>query len=91
MADQEAAPAGEQVGKVIHYFDKAMVAVIRLSGGLKSGETVKIARKEGDFEMKVESMQVDHQPIAEGKSGDEVAIKVTSPTKEGAVVYKVAE
>ena len=82
MADQE-------IGKVIHYFDKAMVAVIRLSGELKQGEVIKVSRGESDFEMKVESMQVDHQPITEGKTGDEVAIKVASPTKEGAVVSKI--
>lgn len=81
----------QEIGKVIHYFDKAMVAVIRLSGDLKLGEVIKIAKSDSDFEMKVESMQVEHQPITEAKAGDEVAIKVTSPTKEGAVVYKVAE
>ena len=39
--------------------------------------------------MEVGSMQVNHEAISEGKSGEEVAIKVTSPTKEGALVYKV--
>lgn len=84
MADQE-------VGKVIHYYDKAMVAVTRLSGGLKLGEVVKIAKGEDGFEMKVDSMQINHEPITEGKAGDEVAIKVTGPTKEGAIVYKVTD
>lgn len=84
MADQE-------IGKVIHYFDKAMVAVIRLSGELKLGEVIKISRGDNNFEMKVESMQIEHQPITEGKASDEVAIKVPSATKEGAVVSKVTE
>lgn len=81
----------QEIGKIIHYFDKAMVAVIRLSGGLKLGEVIKIAKSDSDFEMKVESMQVEHQQVIEGKAGDEVAIKVTNPAKEGAVVYKMAE
>lgn len=83
MADQE-------VGKVIHYYDKAMVAVIRLSDGLKLGDAVKIRKGEEEAEEKVESMQIDHQPVSEGKSGDEVAVKVSAPTKEGAIVYKVS-
>ncbi len=83
MADQE-------VGKVIHYFDKAMVAVIRLTKGLKLGDTVKVTKGENEFEEKVESMQIDHQPVPKGKAGDEVAIKVSSPTKEGAVVQRVS-
>lgn len=84
MADQE-------IGKVIHYFDKAMVAVIRLTADLKIGDMVKIARNENEFTMSVNSMQVDHKPIEAGKAGDEVAIKTTDATKEGAVVYKVVE
>lgn len=81
MADQE-------VGKVIHYYDKAMVAVVRLAQPLKLGDGVKIRKGDAEFEMKVESMQLDHKPVAEGKADDEIAIKVPSPTKEGALVVK---
>jgi len=84
MADQE-------VGKVIHYFGKAMVAVVRLSGKLAAGDMIKVVKGENDFAMKIASMQVDHEPVSAGKKGDEVAIKVDSPTKEGAIVFKVAE
>lgn len=83
MADQK------EAGKVIHYFDKAMVAVVRLSENLEMGDTIKVAKGETDFEMKIGSMQIDHEPVNAGKTGDEVAIKVDNPTKEGAVVYKV--
>lgn len=81
----------QEIGKVTHYFDKAMVAVIKLSGKLAVGDKIKIVKGEDEFEMGVESMQVNHQNIDSGKSGEEVAIKVTSPTKEGAVVYKITE
>jgi len=84
MADQE-------IGKVTHYFDKAMVALVKLSGNLKVGDAVKFSKGENEFEMKVESMQVNHEPIEAGKAEDEVAIKVTGPAKEGAMVFKVTE
>ena len=84
MADQE-------VGKVIHYYDKAMVAVVRLSGKLAVGEKIKIVKGENDFTMEIASMQIDHQPVEKGKKGDELAIKLESPTKEGATVFRVAE
>lgn len=84
MADQE-------IGKVIHYYDKLGVAVVRLSGSLEAGDTIKVAKAENDFTMKVGSMQIDHEAVNAGKPGDEVAIKVENPTKEGAVVYKVME
>lgn len=82
MADQSA-------GKVIHYFDKAMVAVVRLAGNLALGDVIKIRKGDGEFEMKIASMQIDHEPVEIGKAGDEVAIKVDETTKEGAVVYKM--
>jgi len=34
-------------------------------------------------------MQLNHEPISKGKTGEEIAIKVPSPTKEGAVVFRV--
>ena len=68
-----------------------MVAVIKLSDKLSIGDNTKIVKGENEFEMKVESMQVDHQNIDSGKSGEEVAVKVTVPTKEGAIVYKITE
>jgi len=84
MADQE-------VGKVIHYYDKAMVAVVRLSGKLAVGEKIKIVKGENDFTMEIASMQIDHKPVEKGGKGDELAIKLESPTKEGATIFRVAE
>ncbi len=84
MADQE-------VGKVIHYYDKAIVAVVRLSGKLAVGEKIKIVKGENDFTMEIASMQIDHKPVEKGGKGDELAIKLESPTKEGATIFRVAE
>jgi len=81
----------QEIGKVAHYFDKAMVALVKLSGDLAVGDMVKIVKGADEFEMKVESMQVNHEAIAAGKAGDEVAVKVTGPTKEGAIVFRVAK
>ncbi|OGI25595.1 MAG: hypothetical protein A3J76_05975 [Candidatus Moranbacteria bacterium RBG_13_45_13] len=81
----------KETGKVIHYYDKAMVAVVRLSGKLAEGDMIKVAKGEDDFAMKVASMQIDHKPVKAAKAGEEVAVKVDSPTKEGAIVYKVTE
>lgn len=83
--------AEKEIGKVIHYFDKLSVAVVKLSGSLKAGDTVKVVKGENDFTMKVASMQIDHESVKTGKTGDEIAIKLENPTKQGAVVYKVTE
>lgn len=78
----------DQTGKVVHYYDKIGVAVVKLDKKLKVGDKVKFTYGEDSFEQTVESMQLDHKPINEGSKGDEVAIKVDSRAKEGTVVVR---
>lgn len=78
----------EQIGKVIHYFDKAMVAVIRLSAKFSVGDTVKFIYGDDEFIQKIESMQIDHKPVGSCKAGDEVAVKVERKTHEGVKVFR---
>lgn len=77
------------MGKVTHYFDKAMVAVIKLSGPLSVGENVKFVHAEHEFTQNVGSMEIEHKKVESCKTGEEVAIKVDEKTHEGARVYKV--
>lgn len=74
------------IGKVIHYYDKIGVAVIELNKTLKVGDKIKFTRGEDTFEQSVESMQLEHAPISEGKKGQEVAIKVDKKVSAGTVV-----
>ena len=78
----------DQIGKVVHYYDKIGVAVVKLDKKLKVGDKVKFSHDEDSFEQTVESMQLDHKPINEGRRGDEVAIKDDRRAKEGTVVVK---
>jgi len=77
------------VGKVVHYYDKIGVAIIRLSKDLKVGDTVRFVKGDNAFEQVVESMQWEHEILSEGKAGQDVAVKVNQPAKEGTQVYKV--
>lgn len=79
----------QEVGKVIHFYNKIGVGVIQLSAALGAGDVIKVQGKTTDFEQTVGSMQVDHQEVSGGKKGDEVAIKLDSPAKEGDLIYKV--
>jgi translation elongation factor EF-1alpha len=86
MANEE----GKLIGKVIHYFDRAGVAVVKLSDTIKVGDTIRIVGGEStDFTQQVESMEVNHQKIQSAKKGDEVGIKVDQKVREGYRVYKV--
>lgn len=75
------------VGKVIHYYDRLGVAVVKLEKKLKVGDEVKFAKGEDSFNQVIESMQLEHAPINEGKAGSEVAIKVNQKAKDGTLVY----
>jgi len=76
-------------GKVIHYYDKIGVAVIKLEKGLKVGDKVKFEKKDVSFEQVIESMQLEHKQVASGKKGEEIAVKVDQVAKDGFGVYKM--
>jgi putative protease len=80
---------GKLIGKITHYFDKIGVGVIELSDKLKIGETIRIIGGEVDFNQTVDSMQVDHKEVKEGKKGDSVGLKIDQKVHEGYKVYKV--
>ena len=78
----------EQIGKIIHYYDKIGVGVVRLEGPLNVGDTVHVKGSASDFEQAVSSMQLNHESIKDGKKGDEIAVKLDQKAKEGDVLYK---
>lgn len=79
----------ELVGTITHYFGRIGVAVVRLRAPISVGDMLRIRGKATDFTQKLESMQIQHQPVNAAGSGDEVAIKVESRVREGDEVYKV--
>ena len=78
----------KKLGEVTHWYDNINVAVIKLSGVMKTGDKVKIKRGEIEFEEIIESMQLDHEAIKSGKKGQIIAIKIVGKTKDGAEVFK---
>lgn len=77
------------IGKVIHFYDKLSVAVVKLNKALKVGSQVKIRRGDQEFTETIISMQLDHESVKSGKKGEEVAIKVSQQVKQGAELYAV--
>lgn len=76
------------LGKVIHFYDKISVAIVKLDGELKVGDTVKFKHGDQEFDQQIQSMEVDHKTIEVGKPGDEVGIKVDQKAKPGTAVYQ---
>lgn len=77
------------IGKISHYFGKISVGIIELTDILKVGDTIRIKGAHDDFTQKIESMQIEHLEVQEGKPGDSVGIAVANKVHENDTVYKV--
>jgi len=83
-------PGEERVGFVTHYYGHLSVAAIRLeSGSLRVGDTIRILGHTSDFRQRVDSMQIDRQPVTEAGKRQEIGVKVTEHARENDEVYKV--
>jgi len=66
----------KEVGRVDRYFRKVGVAALELTGDLSIGDRIRFSGATTDFEMVVESMQIDLNPVESAGAGDDVGIKV---------------
>jgi len=82
----------EEIGRVTHYFTKIGVAAIDIKQGeLKVGDTIHIKGHTTDFYQKIDSMQIEHQPVEKAQAGQSVGIKVSEQVRENDIVYRVTE
>jgi len=82
----------EKIGIVEHFFNKVGVAAIKITDGeLKIGDTIHIVGAHTDFKHKIDSMEIDRNPVEKVTAGDDVGIKVKDRVREHDVVYKIPE
>jgi translation elongation factor EF-Tu-like GTPase len=55
------------------------------------GDTIHIVGAHTDFKQKIDSMEINRNPVQVVKPGDDVGIKVKDRVREHDVVYKVPE
>jgi hypothetical protein len=83
-------PGEERVGIVTHYFGDISVAAVRMeSGSLRVGDTIHIRGHTSDFKQRVDSIQLDHQPVSDAAAGQEIGLRVSQHSREHDIVYKV--
>lgn len=80
-----------ETGKVFKYFKKPGAAAVELSDDLEIGDVIVIKGATTDFEQKVESMQIEGEPIQKGREGQAVGIKVKERVRPNDMVYKKTE
>jgi U32 family peptidase len=80
---------GKLIGEVFNYFEQVGVIAIKLSDGLKLGDTIRIVGGETDYTQIVDSMQIDGKNVTKAKKGDSVGIKVSEKCHKGYKMYKM--
>ena len=79
----------KQVARVTHYFTRLSVAVLALTDTLNVGDRIHIYGHSTDLEQTVDSMQIEHKPVLKVGPGDDVALKVIEPVRQGDIVYRM--
>jgi hypothetical protein len=81
----------QQIGVVTHFFDKLCVAVVQLQETLYLEDWVLIHGPRTNLEQQVISMQIHHQCIDKGEPGEQIALRVSEPVREGDAVYLILD
>ena len=83
-------PGEDPIGVVTHYYNHLSVAVVRLDNdSLAIGDTVRFLGHTTDFRQRIDSMQIEHEAVAEVGRRQAFGVKVSEPVREHDVVYKV--
>jgi putative protease len=79
----------KEIGRVSSYFSHVGVAAIKLSARLKIGDKVHIKGHTTDFEVPVDSMQIERKDVKTAKKGDHIGIKVPDKVRPNDRVFLV--
>ena len=80
----------DNIGIIENYYSKVGVAVLNVTQGtVKIGDKLAIKGSTSDFEMIVESMQIDRVDVDSVSAGTKVGLKVTERVRKGDQVFKL--
>ena len=80
----------QEIGYISNYYNKISVAAVEVTAGTVSvNDTLHIKGHSTDFELKADSIQIDHAPVTEAKQGDSIGLKVPEKVKRKDKVYKI--
>lgn len=80
---------GKEIGRITHYYGNLNVGIIELADMLRVGDRIRIKGHTSDLTQEVNSLQIEHANVSEGKRGDLVGIKVKQKVHPHDKVYKI--
>ena len=76
---------------MVHYWDHVNAAAVRIEHGeLHVGDTIHVRGHTTDYYQKIDRMEVDHEPIAVARAGQQIGVHMSQRVREGDDVYKVS-
>lgn len=79
------------VGKVVHYYSRISVAVIKVLDTIRVGDEISIEGRTTNLRQRVKSMEIEHKPIREAHPGDLIGLKVDGRVRRNDYVFKVVK
>jgi len=80
----------KKLGRVLHFYDKIKVLVIKLKDDIAVGDTVRMkGGKETNFKQKIVSMEINGEKIKLAKKNQCIGFKVKEKVRPGYWVYKI--
>lgn len=79
------------IGHVVDFFVKPVVAGVELNGTLSVGDSIHVLGSTTDLILVVESMQINGTNITKANNGDLIGLKVPDRVRRGDKVYKITE
>lgn len=86
---REALPGETLVGVVEDFYGHVSVIALTLRAALKVGDKIHVRGHTTDMTETVDSMQIDHAPVASAAAGDAVGVRAVVKCRTGDYVYRV--
>ena len=79
----------DKIGEIENFFSKINVAVMKITEGtLSKGDKIIVKGSTTNFEMTVESLQIDRVDIESVSAGQKVGLKVPERVRPGDEVFR---
>ena len=80
----------EEVGRVDRYFRKVGVAALQLTADLSVGDRIRFVGATTDFEIVVDSIEIEREQVTSAGAGDDIGIKVPERVRPNDSVLRVS-
>jgi hypothetical protein len=78
------------VGRVVHYYSKIGVAVIKLEKDIQMNDTIMIEGETTSLTQKAVSIEIEHKKVEQAKMGQLIGLKVNEKVRENDEVYVIS-